>query len=86
VKSTNNTNQNTYTTTAFESYKNLTHLAEKHYFSTHNSSRNPIKKSLTITLYKELKDEKNTPYMRVQKSDLDQKQIAHTMTTPSTKP
>ena len=46
----------------------------KHYdthSNTHNSSRNPIKKSLTITLYKEMKDEINTPGKRMQKSDLD---------------
>jgi len=49
----------------------MAHLAEKHYSSTHNSSRNPIKKSFTITLYKELKEETNTPGMRVQKSVLD---------------
>jgi len=53
VKSTKNTIQNNYTTTVLEPYKNMAHLAEKPYFSRHNSSRNPIKKSLTITLYKE---------------------------------
>jgi len=50
----------------------MAYLAEKHYSSTHNSSRNPIKKSLTITLYKELKDEMNTPGKRMHKSELDQ--------------
>jgi len=50
----------------------MTHLAEKHYSSTHNSSRNPIKKSLTTTLYKELKNEKHTPRKRMQKTVLDQ--------------
>jgi len=33
-------------TTILEPYKNMAHLAEKHYSNTHNSSRNPIKKSL----------------------------------------
>ena len=72
MKSTKTTIQNNYKTTVLEPYKNMAHLAEKHYSSTHNSSRNPIKKSLTITLYKELKDETNTPGMRMQKSDLNQ--------------
>jgi len=43
----------------------MTHLAEKHYSNTHKSSRNPIKKSLTNTFYKELKDEMNTPGKRM---------------------
>jgi len=50
----------------------MAHLAKKCYSSTHNSSRNPIKKSLTITLYKGKKDELNTPGKRMQKSDLEQ--------------
>jgi len=50
----------------------MAHLAEKPYFSTHNSSRNPIKKSFTITLYKGKKDEMNTLGKRMQKTDLDQ--------------
>jgi len=45
------------------------HLAEKPYFSTNNSSRNPIKKSLTTTLYKEKNDEMNTPGKRMQNFD-----------------
>jgi len=65
VKSTKTQFKNTYTTTVLEPYKNLAHLAEKPYSNTNNSSRNPIKKSLTITLYKELKDETNTHGMRV---------------------
>jgi len=56
----------------------MIHLAEKHYSNTHNSSRNPIKKSLVITLYNELKDEMNTPGKRMQKYDLDQLNRLHT--------
>jgi len=40
-------------TTVLEPYKNMTNLAEKHYSSTHNSSRNLIKKSLQPHFYKE---------------------------------
>jgi len=71
VKSTKTQFKNNYTTTVLEPYKNMTHLAEKRYSSTHNSSRNPIKKSLTIALYKGKKNEMNTPGKRKQKSDLD---------------
>jgi len=61
VKSTKPQFKTITKTIVLEPYKNMAHLAEKHYSSTHNSSRNPIKKSLTITLYKELRYETNTP-------------------------
>jgi len=61
VKSTKPQFKTITKTTVLEPYKNMTHFAEKPYSSTHNSSRNPIKKIFTNTLYKKLIYETNTP-------------------------
>jgi len=83
--SLNHNSKHLQKTIVLEPYKNMTYFAEKHYSSTYNSSRNPIKKSLQPHFTR------NWSMKRIHLIENAEiclrlvEQIAHTVTAPLTK-